>query len=116
MTRSSVSTSPPTKNSSRFSNSLLSKKARRRKSQHEKTDVLVSAVISPQLLSHLHHLLQSAESAAIKNGRNAHAINFAQLRKVLCLDARSMKDASAFGLISADSKRSYDSELGPKVA
>ena len=29
--------------------------------------------------------------------------NFAQLRKVLCMDARSMKDASALGLKESDS-------------
>ncbi len=32
---------------------------------------------------------------AQKDGRKSHAANFAKLRKVLCLDARSMADASA---------------------
>jgi len=56
---------------------------------------LVSAVISPYLLTHLHHILQQSEYYAQKDGRKSHAANFAKLRKVLCLDARSMADASA---------------------
>ncbi len=62
---------------------------------HENSDVLVSAVISPYLLTHLHQILQQSEYYAQKDGRNSHAANFAKLRKVLCLDARSMADASA---------------------
>ena len=62
---------------------------------HESSDVLVSAVISPYLLTHLHHILQQSEYVAQKDGRKSHAANFAKLRKVLCLDARSMADASA---------------------
>jgi len=62
---------------------------------HENSDVLVSAVISPYLLTHLHHILQQSEYYAQKDGRKSHAANFAKLRKVLCLDARSMVDASA---------------------
>ena len=59
------------------------------------SDVLVSAVISPYLLTHLHQILQRSEYYAQKDGRISHAANFAKLRKVLCLDARSMIDASA---------------------
>ncbi|WP_288262129.1 hypothetical protein [uncultured Prochlorococcus sp.] len=62
---------------------------------YENSDVLVSAVISPYLLTHLHHILQQSEYYAQKDGRKSHAANFAKLRKVLCLDARSMADASA---------------------
>ncbi len=67
---------------------------------NENSDVLVPAVISPYLLTHLHHILQQSEYYAQKDGRKSHAANFAKLRKVklrkvLCLDARSMADASA---------------------
>ena len=62
---------------------------------NENSDVLVSAVISPYLLPHLHQILQRSEYYAQKDGRISHAANFAKLRKVLCLDARSMADASA---------------------
>ena len=62
---------------------------------YENSDVLVSAVISPYLLTHLHQILQSSEYHAQRDGRISHAANFAKLRKVLCLDARSMADASA---------------------
>ena len=65
-------------------------------------DVLISAVVSSYLLTHLHHVLQRAEYGANKEGRSSHAANFAQLRKVLCMDARSMKDASALGLKEND--------------
>ena len=65
-------------------------------------DVAISAVISSYLLTHLHHVLQRAEYGATKEGRSSHAANFAQLRKVLCMDARSMKDASAMGLKESD--------------
>jgi hypothetical protein len=63
----------------------------------EQSDVLVSAVISTYLLTHLHHVLQRAEYAAVQEGRQPLAANYAQLRKVLCLDARTMQDASASG-------------------
>ena len=69
----------------------------------KKEDVLISAVVSSYLLTHLHHVLQRAEYGASKEGRSSHAANFAQLRKVLCMDARSMKDASALGLKDSDS-------------
>ena len=72
-------------------NRLLSKKNSSKKS----SDVLVSAVISPYLLTHLHQILQKSELKAKQDGRLSHAANFAKLRKVLCLDARSMEDASA---------------------
>jgi len=62
---------------------------------NENSDVLVSAVISPYLLTHLHHILQQSEYYAQNAGRKSHAANFAQLRKDLCLDARRMADASA---------------------
>ncbi|WP_288246599.1 hypothetical protein [uncultured Prochlorococcus sp.] len=69
---------------------------------NENSDVLVSAVISPYLLTHLHHILQQSEYYAQKDGRKSHAANFAKLRKVLCLDARSMADASAKEIIDVD--------------
>ena len=59
------------------------------------SDVLISAVISPYLLTHLHQILQQSELSSKQEGRLSHAANFAKLRKVLCLDARSMEDASA---------------------
>ena len=68
----------------------------------ENSDVLVSAVISSYLLTHLHHVLQRAEYGAVQEGRVSQAANYAQLRKVLCMDARSMEDASASGLKEAD--------------
>ena len=76
----------------------------RRKSRRNGTNgnVLISAVVSSYLLTHLHHVLQRAEYGASKEGRSSHAANFAQLRKVLCMDARSMKDASALGLKESD--------------
>ena len=74
-----------------------SRRATTRRSD-ENSDVLVSAVISTYLLTHLHHVLQRAEYGAAQEGRGAQAANYAQLRKVLCMDARSMEDASALGL------------------
>ena len=70
---------------------------RRSRRGEENSDVLVSAVVSTYLLTHLHHVLQRAEFGASEAGRDSQAANYAQLRKVLCLDARSMKDASALG-------------------
>ena len=75
---------------------------RRTRRKNENSDVLISAVISTYLLTHLHHVLQRAEYGASQEGRSSHAANFAQLRKVLCMDARSMKDASALGLKESD--------------
>ncbi len=79
-------------------------KRQRRKSRNsgKKADVLISAVVSSYLLTHLHHVLQRAEYGASKEGRSSHAAYFVQLRKVLCMDARSMKDSSAFGLKESD--------------
>ena len=66
----------------------------------------MSAVISTYLLTHLHHVLQRAEYGAQQEGRQALAANYAELRKVLCLDARSMEDASACGTPeSGDTRR-----------
>ena len=101
---------------------LIQKNARtkvhrnKRRSNKENSDVLVSAVISSYLLSHLHHVLQKAEYLAHQDGRIVQADNFAQLRKVLCMDARSMKDASALGMKDVESGQLHDSNFGPKVA
>ena len=79
------------------------KRPRRKSRRNSKNgDVLISAVVSSYLLTHLHHVLQRAEYGANKEGRSSQAANFAQLRKVLCMDARSMKDASALGLKESD--------------
>ena len=89
----------------------------RRRGGKENSDVLVSAVISSYLLTHLHHVLQKAEFSASKEGRITQADNFAQLRKVLCMDARSMQDASALGFKEVvDHRKLHDSNFGPKVA
>ena len=37
------------------------------------SDVLVSAVISPYLLTHLHHIRQQSEYYAQKDGRNSRS-------------------------------------------
>ena len=75
---------------------------------NENSDVLVSAVISPYLLTHLHQTLQRSEYFAKKDGRASHAANFAKLRKVLCLDARSMADASAKEIKDTDNDLSIN--------
>ena len=80
----------------------VKRKRRKSRSNGKNADVLISAVVSSYLLTHLHHVLQRAEYGASKEGRSSHAANFAQLRKVLCMDARSMKDASALGLKESD--------------
>jgi hypothetical protein len=82
----------------------------------ENSDVLVSAVISPYLLTHLHHILQQSEQYAQKDGRKSHAANFAKLRKVLCLDARSMADASAKEIIDTDNDLSINKYNEKNVA
>ena len=74
----------------------------RKRRTAERSDVLVSAVINTYLLTHLHHVLQRAEYGAQQEGRGALAANYAELRKVLCLDARSMEDASACGTPEQD--------------
>jgi hypothetical protein len=61
-----------------------------------------AAESSPYLLTHLHHVLQRAEFGAQQEGRPALAANYAELRKVLCLDARSMEDAFAAGIPETD--------------
>ena len=103
---------------------ILDKKVMKRsysnRSKHKKlkdnSDVLISAVISSYLLTHLHHVLQRAEYIATKDGRISQAANFAQLRKVLCMDARSMKDALALGTQDADLDQLQDSNYETKVA
>ena len=80
----------------------VKRQRKRSRSNGKNGDVLISAVVSSYLLTHLHHVLQRAEYGASKEGRSSHAANFAQLRKVLCMDARSMKDASALGLKESD--------------
>jgi len=88
------SVSASRRSTTRRSSTSRSRVPRRRA---ENSDVLVSAVISTYLLTHLHHVLQRAEYVANQEGRNSQAANYAQLRKVLCMDARSMEDASALG-------------------
>ena len=83
---------------------------------NENSDVLVSAVISPYLLTHLHHILQQSEYYAQRDGRKSHAANFAKLRKVLCLDARSMADASAKEIKDVDSDLSNNKYNEQNVA
>ena len=83
---------------------------------NDNSDVLVSAVISPYLLTHLHHILQQSEYYAQKDGRKSHAANFAKLRKVLCLDARSMADASAKEIKDTDSDLSINKYNEQNVA
>ena len=92
MARSSQTKAPGTHRNS----SGRSASSHRRRTA-EPSDVLVSAVISTYLLTHLHHVLQRAEYGAQQEGHTSLAANYAQLRKVLCLDARSMEDASASG-------------------
>ena len=83
---------------------------------YENNDVLVSAVISPYLLTHLHQILQRSEYSAQKDGRKSHAANFAKLRKVLCLDARSMADASAKEMRDSDNDLSLNKYNEQNVA
>tara|TARA_Y100001968_G_C19448658_1_gene766984 strand:+ start:5539 stop:5892 length:354 start_codon:yes stop_codon:yes gene_type:complete len=93
-----------------------SHRVKRNKRSSQNSDVLISAVISSYLLTHLHHVLQRAEYGATQEGRDSQASNFAQLRKVLCMDARSMEDASAVGMTDSDFDKFQDSNLEPKVA
>ena len=80
------------------------------------SDVLVSAVISPYLLTHLHQILQKSELHAKQDGRLSHAANFAKLRKVLCLDARSMEDASAKEMKDPESDLFFNTKNAQNVA
>ena len=82
----------------------------------EKSDVLISAVLSTYMLTHLHHVLQRAEYSALKDGRTSQASNYAQLRKVLCMDARSMQDAFAPGLKEEIIESCNQLRMGSKVA
>ncbi len=95
MARSSQTKAPGGPRTSTGQSDTNSSSLRHRTS--ERSDVLVSAVISTYLLTHLHHVLQRAEYGALQEGHKTLAANYAQLRKVLCLDARSMEDASASG-------------------
>ncbi len=118
MTKKPTLPSSPRSQGSRLIENNVARKVHRNKTRKgkENSDVLVSAVISSYLLTHLHHVLQKAEFSANNEGRSVQADNFAQLRKVLCMDARSMKDASALGMREADSGKFHDSNFGPKVA
>ena len=113
----------PMKNSRKLDSpksSIIDKKKKRLfhsdSSENENSDVLVSAVISPYLLTHLHHILQQSEYYAQKDGRKSHAANFAKLRKVLCLDARSMADASAKEIKDTDNDLSINKYNEQNVA
>ena len=91
-------------------NKVVTKRSRRKsRRSSENSDVLISAVVSSYLLTHLHHVLQRAEYGATREGRSSQAANFAQLRKVLCMDARSMQDASALGLKESDLDKCHES-------
>ena len=121
MNKSNDQPTLPNASRSRASVPLAEKKVRTKRNKRsgkkkEASDVLISAVISTYLLTHLHHVLQRAESRAIKEGRVLQAENFSQLRKVLCMDARSMKDASATGLRDGDLEKFHDSKIVQKVA
>ena len=120
MTKPTLPSSTRSKRSRKFNSeaatSGLNDVRKRNRRSKENSDVLVSAVISTYLLTHLHHVLQRAEYGAVQEGRVSQAANFAQLRKVLCMDARSMKDASALGMKEVDAGKFHDSNIGPKVA
>ena len=109
-------TSQPLSSSLVADQGTVKRQRRKSRSSGKKADVLISAVVSSYLLTHLHHVLQRAEYGASKEGRSSHAANFAQLRKVLCMDARSMKDASALGLKDGEVESFHDLTFGPKVA
>ena len=119
MKKPTLPSSPRVQRSRKISDkSASSSKGVRRRTRRntDNNDVLISAVISTYLLTHLHHVLQRAEYAAVNEGRASQAANFAQLRKVLCMDARSMQDAFASGLQDADTEKFNDSSLRSKVA
>ena len=99
ITKPSLSQSARAKISKSGESAISARSPRKRaRRSPDKSDVLISAVISTYLLTHLHHVLQRAEYRAAKDGRESQAANFAQLRKVLCMDARSMSDAFATGV------------------
>ncbi len=119
MKKPTLPSSPRVQRSRKISDqSASSSKGLRRRTRRntDNNDVLISAVISTYLLTHLHHVLQRAEYAAVNEGRASQAANFAQLRKVLCMDARSMQDAFASGLQDGDTEKFNDSSLRSKVA
>ena len=103
---------------SRSKESRVNPHGRKRRSRRSKenTDVLISAVISSDLLTNLHQTLQKAEYLAVQEGKQSHAVNFAQLRKVLCMDARSMDDASAVGIREGEIEKTFDSKRESKAA
>ena len=117
MTKPTLPPSSRTKTSRRIAATVGSntRRSATRKKQ-DNSDVLVSAVISTHLLTHLHQVLQRAEYGASKEGREDQAENFAQLRKVLCMDARSMKDASAIGKREKKVNSFDDSKTRSKAA
>ena len=119
MTKPTLPSSTRSKRSRKFeapASSGINDQSKRHRRSKENSDVLVSAVISTYLLTHLHHVLQRAEYGAIQEGRASQAANFAQLRKVLCMDARSMKDASASGMQDNDLEKFHNSSCESKVA
>ena len=117
MTKPTLPSSTKSKISRPIKNRGLSMPPRRRARRgFENSDVLVSAVISTHLLNHLHQVLQRAEYGAAKDGRETHAANFAQLRKVLCMDARSMKDASASGFREGEIDKISNSKMRSDAA
>ena len=117
MTKSTFPASSRSKLSKSINSEVKASSRRRRaRRRNENSDVLVSAVISSYLLTHLHHLLQRAEYDAIQDGRSSQAGNFAQLRKVLCLDARSMEDALALGTQELDRNKFNQEKVESKVA
>tara|TARA_Y100000589_G_scaffold290900_1_gene293925 strand:+ start:878 stop:1216 length:339 start_codon:yes stop_codon:yes gene_type:complete len=101
---------------SRISNQREKRLLNTKNSLKQSSDVLVSAVISPYLLTHLHQILQKSEFNAKQDGRLSHAANFAKLRKVLCLDARSMEDASAQEIIDPDNDLLFNTKNVQNVA
>ena len=102
MSQSSLTQTSRPLSSSVVAGGTVKRQRRKNRNNGKNGDVLISAVVSSYLLTHLHHVLQRAEYGASQEGRSSHAANFAQLRKVLCMDARSMKDASALGLKESD--------------
>ncbi len=117
MTKSKLQQSAKSKASRSIETSLTNQIPRKRtRRKKENTDVLVSAVISTYLLTHLHHVLQRAEFGASKEGKVSQAANFAQLRKVLCMDARSMKDASAEGMRDMEMEKAFDQKIEANAA
>ncbi len=119
MNKPTLPSSGPSQRSRKGSSQLdKTSKQRRQKlaKSSESSDVLISAVISSYLLTHLHHVLQRAEYGAVKEGRSSLAANFGQLRKVLCMDARSMEDAFASGFRDGEIEKIYSQKMGSKVA